>query len=197
MIKPYSISDKMHFGTLAGITYILSSVFLSVIYVVILTPSFANDLWWANYTLSGTQALLIDIINQFLNTNTNGSFDVLSPEAIMFKEYTSTQSYATLYFPYIHTEILGRLTSIEYAVKNLRQLSPYWTMRMNVQYCWVDFNQTFEMAHTELRQARCMVNYRQNAAVHLEAVLRNQQWNTFVTLWGGNGIRFNIAVERG
>ncbi|OQS03625.1 hypothetical protein THRCLA_21119, partial [Thraustotheca clavata] len=189
--------SMLQLGTIAGIVYILSSLLLSVVYVQILTPSFANDLWWANYTLSGNQALLIDIINQFLTTNSNGTFDVLASQAIVFKEYSTNPSYATLYFSYIHTEILGRLTSIEYAVKNLRQLSPYWTMRMNVQHCWVDFNQTFEIAHTELRQARCKANYQQNAAAYLEAILRNQRWSAFVTLWGGNGNRFNIAIERG
>ncbi|KAG9398703.1 hypothetical protein AC1031_014488 [Aphanomyces cochlioides] len=40
-------------------------------------------------------------------------------------------------------------------------------------YCWVDFHRRWELAHTAKRQERCLARDSQNAAVYLEALLRN------------------------
>ncbi|KDO27152.1 hypothetical protein SPRG_07859 [Saprolegnia parasitica CBS 223.65] len=184
-------------GATTSLLYVLTSLACCVYYTSLLQPSFANDLWWAGYNVSGYQAFLIDLCNQFLMTNANGSLDVLSASAIVPKTYSTIDAFTSIYTPYMHDVLLGELTSIEYAVPHLRTLSTYWSMRMNVQHCWVDFNKTFEMAHTLLRQERCERRYRANAAVYLEAILRNQPWDAYLALWAGNGLRFNVAIQRG
>ncbi|OQS00784.1 isoamyl acetate-hydrolyzing esterase 1, partial [Achlya hypogyna] len=180
-----------------GVVYVLLSLCGCVWYTHLLRPSFANDLWWAGYNITGHQAFLLDLVNQFLATNTNGTLDVLSPSATVLKTYTGLDASTLIYTPYMHDVVLGQLTSVEYAVPQLRRLSTYWCMRMNVQHCWVDFNRSFEMAHTVLRQQRCLANYRHNAAVYMEAILRNQPWVPYLALWGGVGLRFNVAIQRG
>ncbi|OQR80833.1 hypothetical protein THRCLA_23438 [Thraustotheca clavata] len=62
---------------------------------------------------------------------------------------------------------------------------------MNTQYCWVDFNKTFAIAHTSARQARCAASYSINGAVYLESLLRNTNWTQFEISWGNY---FDIAV---
>ncbi|KDO27154.1 hypothetical protein SPRG_07861 [Saprolegnia parasitica CBS 223.65] len=181
-------------STALGLLYVLASLACCVYYTSLLQPSFANDLWWAGYNVSGYQAFLIDLCNQFLMTNANGSLDVLSASAIVPKTYSTIDAFTSIYTPYMHDVLLGELTSIEYAVPHLRTLSTYWSMRMNVQHCWVDFNKTFEMAHTLLRQERCKRRYKTNAAVYLEAILRNQPWDAFLAMWTNN---FNAAIQRG
>ncbi|KDO27103.1 hypothetical protein SPRG_07814 [Saprolegnia parasitica CBS 223.65] len=178
----------------ASLVYVAASLAAGVRYLQLLQPSFANDLWWAGYNVSGHQAFLIDLVNQFLVTQSNGALDILASSSVVAKTYTSVESNTSIYPSYIRRMLLGELTSIEYAVPHLRKLSTYWCMRMNVQHCWVDFNKTFEMAHTLLRQERCERNYRANAAVYLEAILRNQPWDAYLALWGGNGLRFNMAT---
>ncbi|KDO27083.1 hypothetical protein SPRG_07793 [Saprolegnia parasitica CBS 223.65] len=190
-------TTSLHLQTAGGLLYVLLSLACCVYYTRLLQPTFANDLWWAGYNVSGYQAFLIDLCNQFLMTNANGSLDVLSASAIVPKTYSTIDAFTSIYTPYMHDVLLGELTSIEYAVPHLRTLSTYWCMRMNVQHCWVDFNKTFEMAHTLLRQERCERRYRANAAVYLEAILRNQPWDAYLALWAGNGLRFNVAIQRG
>ncbi|OQR83358.1 hypothetical protein ACHHYP_14799, partial [Achlya hypogyna] len=51
------------------------------------------------------------------------------------------------------------------------------------QYCFLDFNRTWEMANSIKRQARCTTIVA-NAAVYLEAVLRNLDWPVFEQCWG-------------
>ncbi|OQR88393.1 hypothetical protein ACHHYP_06836, partial [Achlya hypogyna] len=109
--------------------------------------------------------------------------------------YASPISYTNVQPTYARHIIFNELTTIEYAVPHLRRLSASWSMRMNVQWCWVDFNQTFEVAHTVARQQRCLDNFRSNAAVYIEATLRNQVWDDYIAIWGGDNGPFTVAVQ--
>ncbi|OQS03224.1 hypothetical protein THRCLA_04481, partial [Thraustotheca clavata] len=187
---------KRKFYAIAGTIYLICSLGTSLWYINILQPSFANDLWWPNYNVTGHQAFLIDLVNQYLTTHSSGNLDLLGSSSIIQKTYSSIEPTTNIYSPYIHNIILGKLVAIEYAVTQVRQLSTYWCMRVNVQHCWVDFNKTFEMAHTAIRQQRCINHYKDNAAVYMEAILRNQPWQQYLKTWGGNGLRFNVAIQR-
>ncbi|EQC39460.1 hypothetical protein SDRG_03662 [Saprolegnia diclina VS20] len=125
-----------------GLSYVLLSLAGCVYYTSLLQPSFANDLWWAGYNVSGYQAFLIDLVNQFLMTQANGTLDVLSASAMVPKTYATIDAFTSIYTPYMHDVLLGELTSIEYAVPKLRMLSTYWCMRMNVQHCWRGLQET-------------------------------------------------------
>ncbi|OQR95176.1 hypothetical protein ACHHYP_00239 [Achlya hypogyna] len=194
---PAPVAPRDYPSAVGGLMYVLLSLTGSIWYTLLLQPSFANDLWWGGYNVSGHQAFLIDLVNQFLATNASGTLDLLAPTSAVLKSYASFKSTSTISPTYMRSILLGQLTTVEYAVPHLRQLSTYWCMRMNIQHCWVDFNQSFEVAHTVVRQQRCVANYRQNAAVYMEAILRNQPWVPYLALWGGAGLRFNVAIQRG
>ncbi|OQR83188.1 hypothetical protein ACHHYP_14991, partial [Achlya hypogyna] len=68
---------------------------------------------------------------------------------------------------------------------------------MNSQPCWVDFNATFEVAHTLVRQQRCRDRYQANAAVYIEAILRNQNMAAFAVMWAPTGQNFEVTYQRG
>ncbi|OQR86107.1 hypothetical protein ACHHYP_10987 [Achlya hypogyna] len=178
-----------------GLMYLAVSVACGVWYVSMLSPSFANDLWWAGFNLSGHEAFLIDLVNSVLATTAATSLNVYAAEAVVTKSYVSAISYTNVAPTYARNVIFNELTTIEYAVPNLRRLSASWSMRMNVQHCWVDFNRDFEVAHTLARQARCLANFKLNAAVYMEAVLRNQVWADYMSIWGGDNAPFTVAVE--
>ncbi|EQC37265.1 hypothetical protein SDRG_05489 [Saprolegnia diclina VS20] len=165
----------------------------SLLYVQVLTESFANDLWWPRYNATGYEAFLVDVANDALQTRPNGSLDLL--QLTIDKRYSAAASSTTFLATYARRLALVELTTLEYAVTNLRALGAFWAPYMNVQHCWVDFNRTFELAHTTRRQRRCSRNYLRNAAVHVEATLRNVVWDEFIATWGGPGGMFTLAIQ--
>ncbi|OQR89744.1 hypothetical protein ACHHYP_06085 [Achlya hypogyna] len=192
-----SRSKRQQAVAVTGVAYVLLSLASSVWYLTILAPSFTNDLWWAGYNVSGHQAFLVDLVNQLLVTHTTGTFDPLAPSAVVAKSYSAIVSTTLVWPTDVRAYTLGRLTSLEYAVVNLRRLSASWSFRMNSQPCWVDFNATFEVAHTLARQQRCRDRYQANAAVYIEAILRNQNMAAFLTHWGAADHLYDTTYQRG
>ncbi|OQS03803.1 hypothetical protein THRCLA_21061 [Thraustotheca clavata] len=88
-----------------------------------------------------------------------------------------------------------QLTSLITAIVALRKLDACEAPWLFTQYCYLDFHKKWEMANSAKRQQRCF-NMTTNAAVFLEATLRNIDWDTFTHCWGdafdigfGNGLR--------
>ncbi|KAF0713850.1 hypothetical protein As57867_004173, partial [Aphanomyces stellatus] len=159
---------------------------------LIMQPSFANDVWWANYTPSVDQAFVVDLFNDRLALQSSGPLDVLSPNAFLSKSYSSVEYATTEYYPtYARRLVLTELTSIEYAIANLRSIPSSDVVYLSTIYCWVDLNRQFELAHTRARQQRCVDRYSRNGAVYLESVLRNQIWAGFIHAYGDI---FSIAI---
>ncbi|OQR96443.1 hypothetical protein ACHHYP_15768 [Achlya hypogyna] len=183
--------------TVTGGLYVLFTLCCSVWYVAYLTPCFTNDLWWPNYNLSGHQAFLIDLINHALTTTATASFSLVSRPTGVSKAYDDSVSFTDVPMTYSRQLVLHDLSSLPYAIANLRTLSASWSMRMNTQHCWVDFNQTFVVAHTARRLARCQARYATNAAVYMEATLRNVDWADFLVIWAGPGMPFTVALQEG
>ncbi|OQS06932.1 hypothetical protein THRCLA_01038 [Thraustotheca clavata] len=75
--------------------------------------------------------------------------------------------------------ITAKLTSLEHA--SLRNTIADALAWLPIQYCWIDFNRTWELTHTILRQVRCGKKYNDNSAVYLDPVLRNTLWNNLPT----------------
>ncbi|KAF0695060.1 Aste57867_14098 [Aphanomyces stellatus] len=195
---PVGTPSTSHYATTAlGCVYVCFSMASSIAYVNLLNPSFANDLWWINYTATGDQALVVDLYNAILATHSNStSFDILAPQSTMMDITYSTTGTTTLVNPtYIRRLLLTELTSVDYAVVALRSLLPYTTMILPTLTCWVDLNHEFEMAHTARRQQRCTDHYRQNGAVYLETVLRNQVWADFSATWSDDGGPFMTTIQ--
>jgi hypothetical protein len=183
---------------LGGFTFVLVGCISSAWYVQIAEPIFANDFWWKGYNLSGHESFLIDILNAApleTTTNRSGSFDVFTP--VMFRNYNEEASFSSFSHEYARRLLLSDWTSIEYAIRNLRRLEmrSVWIGEETTQYCWVDFDREFEVAHTEKRQARCAERYRGNGAVYLESVLRNVNWDAFMRSYGGPGNLFTVAIQ--
>ncbi|KDO21046.1 hypothetical protein SPRG_13837 [Saprolegnia parasitica CBS 223.65] len=187
-----TLSPPPKLPAIFGLTYVLGSIGLGGYYLWLLAPSFANDLWWASYNLSGHQALLIDIANAALATHGHGVLDLLS--ASMPKTYNVTPSFTRVHPTYARRLVLSERTSIEDAIAGLRTLSASWSMRLSTQLCFVDFQRRFHVAHTSARQARCVAKYAANGAVYYESMLRNLEWHLFQIAWGNY---FEIGIQSG
>ncbi|EQC26434.1 hypothetical protein SDRG_15715, partial [Saprolegnia diclina VS20] len=180
----------------AGLFYLVASLGIGLWYLSLLSPSLANDLWWAGFTPTAGEALLIDLINAQLALTAASTLSIYAAPATMNKLYNASTATTSMSPTYSRRILLTELTTIEYAVPQLRTLSAAWSMRMNMQHCWVDFSQSFEIAHTVTRQQRCKDQFATNGAAYLEAILRNVVWVDYMATWGGVNSRFVIAYER-
>ncbi|KAF0711888.1 hypothetical protein As57867_004987, partial [Aphanomyces stellatus] len=182
-------------GVSCGFVYVALSLGLSAIYLTLLQPAFSNDLWWPRYNVTVHQALLIDLFNAALATQANGTIDLLASWTVIDKSYDSSVATAEIYPTYMRRLVWAELSSVEYAVVNLRSMSGSWSLWMCTQYCWVDLQRQFEVAHTAGRQQRCADRYSANGAVYMETMLRNQDWDDFIANYGGDGGIFTISVQ--
>ncbi|KDO29410.1 hypothetical protein SPRG_05947 [Saprolegnia parasitica CBS 223.65] len=179
-----------------GIVYIVLSALLSHVYTQTLSLSANNDLWWPQYNVSGHEAFLADVSNALLMAHSSTyTADLLSLRTR--KTYVDANATTTLYPTYARELVLHELTSLSYAIDNLRTLSASWALQVSTQWCYVDFERHFALAHTAARQARCDIKYARNAAVYVEATLRNLVWADFIGAWGGQGNVFTVALEAG
>jgi hypothetical protein len=70
---------------------------------------------------------------------------------------------------------------IDDAIVSLRQ-EPWDTLRDKLsftRYCWLDFKRLYQVALSGQRQARCEIKQRNNAAMYMEALVRNMP----ITIW--------------
>ncbi|OQR89305.1 hypothetical protein THRCLA_09802, partial [Thraustotheca clavata] len=159
-----------------GIAYMLGSVGLSVYCVYALYPYLNNDFIWAGYASANVFTSLNNLYNmqltQFITTTELNIFEPLNTLSIHDKIGVSSA-----YPRYI---MYNDLSSLDAAVHGLRNIDIVDIVYMVTQYCWVDFDKRWAMAHTSMRQKRCWQRYQSNGAVYLETVLRNidfQAWS--------------------
>ncbi|KAH9141936.1 hypothetical protein AeRB84_013930, partial [Aphanomyces euteiches] len=176
-----------------GFLYMLFTLSLSLYYLNLLAPSMTNDLWWGNFNTSGTQSYLIDVFNSELNTADNERTTL----ELTAKVHGLGRDYSHLTTPisttYLYPRIVLDAFSEDLAVAIRGLLKSWGPHQATTQYCWVDFNRTWEVAHTDLRQKRCEKWYTDNAAVYYEAICRLIDWNTFYS--SSFGIMFNKSIS--
>ncbi|OQR89105.1 hypothetical protein ACHHYP_06472, partial [Achlya hypogyna] len=190
-------STRWRHGELAlGYVYVLLSLLVGLWYLRLLAPSLANVLFWPGFNQTGYQAYLVDIANAALvsATPTSPALDLLTAYT-MPKTYTSRELTTTYYASYARRLVFTELVSLEYIVPVLRNISVAAAKGVEMQQCWVDFNRSWEVAHTDARQARCATKYATNAAAYYESVLRNIDFAAFLATFGGPGNEFTVAIQ--
>ncbi|KAH9124348.1 hypothetical protein LEN26_009724, partial [Aphanomyces euteiches] len=180
--------------SLSGLLYLILTLTLSVYYLGMVSRSMANDLWWNDFNASGVQSYLIDVYNEQLNIlgNQTKSLDLTSKNYGHGKDYS--QASTRLELSPVYSRLLYVATAYDLAafVPALRQIpGPHWVIS---QYCWVDLNRTWEVAHSVERQKRCYRRYADNGAVYYEPIVRLVDWNKW--LHGYYGGAFNTTIGR-
>ncbi|KAF0728921.1 hypothetical protein Ae201684P_003625 [Aphanomyces euteiches] len=176
---------------LFGLLYLAATLTLSVYY---LNSSMTNDLWWPSFNVSAHQSYLIDVYNAqlVLTRNASTTLDLTSSAFGISKDYSrrNTPILVTPVYPRIVVDALSQdLATVIQGPLNI--CGPH---QLNLQYCWVDFNRTWEVAHTDKRQQRCYDRYLDNAAVYYESICRVIDWNYFIT--GTFGGMFNQSIGK-
>ncbi|OQR95139.1 hypothetical protein ACHHYP_00371 [Achlya hypogyna] len=151
-----------------GLGYVVTSVALSWYSLFLFAPFLESDFFWPFYTTANTSAILPSVVNLQL------TFLPLLNDSSLWQPGAGVQSTETGVSPvYPRLLMYQELTTLPDAVAGLREMSVRTITSLVTLYCWVDLGRMWEMAYTAARQKRCEARYASNAAVHLEAVLRN------------------------
>ncbi|OQS03931.1 hypothetical protein THRCLA_21026, partial [Thraustotheca clavata] len=170
-----------------GILYLVISMTLSIYCLDIFAPYLQNDFFWPGFEEMNTSRIITSIFNTQLTLAANGTIDLFSPATSILTKASNLQinpAYPRMVF-------YQDLTTIKAGIDQLRRIDISYLAVMESPYCWLDMNRRWEMAHTLLRQSRCEKLYQQNAAVHLEVVLRNTDFFGWLVL---NSVRFNDRI---
>ncbi|RHY71759.1 hypothetical protein DYB38_000941 [Aphanomyces astaci] len=177
-----------------GFLYVAASIASGVVYLQVLYPSFANELTWPYFNTS-THLFIGDLCNFHLALDSRSEVLLLASSSAVLRS-PSVESMGIAMNPvYPRMLVLQASTDFEDVIQGLH--ANELNLGLPTQYCWVDFDKTFEMAHTAARQARCASMYHANAAVHYEAVLRNIPWAKWETSFGGPNGSFTRAIAAG
>ncbi|KAF0715852.1 hypothetical protein As57867_003132, partial [Aphanomyces stellatus] len=173
-------------AALAGVIYVVATNACGIGYVVVLTPSMTNDFYWAVFNATGLQSFVVDAYNGFLPTAASGAVNLVSPTYASPKDYSSASTLTNVNIAYTRFIQNSQLTDLTVAIMGLRSTPSGHIVGTQTQYCWLDFNRTWSLAHTALRQQRCdnRAFYQTNGAMYLESLLRNLIWTDFMSTYG-------------
>ncbi|EQC32713.1 hypothetical protein SDRG_09686 [Saprolegnia diclina VS20] len=179
--------EKARWITLGGcVVYILATLTSNVLYYSVVANDLSNDYGWAGFNSSGAQAFVANVFNrQLMLTTQEPAFALDSPGHGDMSQLYNSSTTVILWAESSARRQLYSDASLDVAVANLRRMHPCQLPWMFTQYCWLDMSQTWEMAATASRQARCARSMASNGAVYLEIGLRNlNNWTTWDTCWG-------------
>ncbi|OQR89504.1 hypothetical protein THRCLA_22678 [Thraustotheca clavata] len=170
------IKVRLH-QRLFGLIYLIFTSVLSIYFLYLIKPSVANDLWWRDFTTNGPLTFLADLYHHRLQFNRSDTVNLFAQEVFLEKEYLQDSATFIDMSLSLSRQVLLAEISFQNAIQAMRQSSFAWNVRMFTQYCWVDWNQTYEISITAKRQLRCKINEADNAAVYWESLFRNSHYN--------------------
>ncbi|KAF0683320.1 Aste57867_24624 [Aphanomyces stellatus] len=165
--------------SLLGAGYVVFTLTCGIAYVILLEPSLANNRYWPRFNTSGFETFLVDVVNLKLMDTKSGHVDMTSSDAIMHKSYANDDVQPQFAPNYARRLLFTELNTLSRAIRDLRNTSK--PTRVYAQYCWVDFERRWDIAHTVARSMRCREYYTANGANYLETLFRNTDWMAFAT----------------
>ncbi|RQM27135.1 hypothetical protein B5M09_013312, partial [Aphanomyces astaci] len=153
-----------------GLLYLVATLASSFYYITLVVSSTSNDLWQPHFNSSGVHTFIGNVYHARLALTPSTPLDLFA--VVVQKEYAGSATFMDISPSFPRLFWLDNIP-LQAAVTSMRSNNFGANMRMFSQYCWADFNQRYEMVHTLLCQARCLVNDADNAGVYFEALLRN------------------------
>ncbi|OQS05442.1 hypothetical protein THRCLA_02433 [Thraustotheca clavata] len=173
---------------IVGIAYTLLTLGLSIYCLGLLYPYLNNDYVWPNFVSSNISKELVNTFNMHLIIGSN-PFKLTDVSSGI-----SRHDHIGVSMAYPRMLMYQELTTLEAAINGLRNLQTINVANMITQYCWVDLEKRWAIAHTYKRQERCWRNYQKNGAVYLETVFRNIDFNSWVIATQNH---FNTEIAAG
>ncbi|OQR90056.1 hypothetical protein THRCLA_22592 [Thraustotheca clavata] len=144
-------------------------------------PSMTNDLFWLHWNATATQTFVIDMFNAQLSTTSMQEVVISSLEHATLKDYSLKMTTTDVDIGYGRMiQYSGNLTQLSNAIEGIRSTPANRVLWMMTQYCWVDFDFRWEIAHTAARQVRCQQKrYRSR---YFEMLFTVKLWGYMVVL---------------
>ncbi|KDO35141.1 hypothetical protein SPRG_01208 [Saprolegnia parasitica CBS 223.65] len=177
-----------------GIAYLACTLSGNVAYLGVLATGLSNDFGWSGFNTSGMHVYLAKRINFELLLASDTTLSLDSPSlGDVGADYSGTHT-NVLWSPTLaRRELFRPDAALDGIVAGLRAMDPCQLPWMFTQYCFVDLDRQWSMAATAARHVRCKTRYLSNAAVYLEAPLRNLgDWDAWHGCWG-ESFRIGIA----
>ncbi|KAF0715651.1 Aste57867_3278 [Aphanomyces stellatus] len=170
----------------AGLAFLATTTAMTIYYMTCLTPWIQNDYFWTSFNATGAQTFVADVYNSQLwnMTSRDHPLGLFTVDAASTKDYSHPDTVITIPASAARRIVVEQLNILSVAVAGLRSQSTVHTVNAVTSYCWVDFDQAWEVAHTAARQERCYGRYSHNGNVYMEAMLRNTDWMAWYTQWG-------------
>ncbi|OQR82070.1 hypothetical protein THRCLA_11159 [Thraustotheca clavata] len=176
---------------IAGTIYIVAAIYSSVSYFNIAQVNWANDLIWPGFNMTGTHQFLANwFIRNIMSAAPAGSYRLDQPSLNSLGNYNMSSAVLIPSHYFGFRVQYTNLTNLVDVIYGLRQSDACMAPWIFTQYCYVDFQQRWEMANSHKRQARCTL-MTHNGAIFLESLLRNIHWDDWMHCWGD---AFQIAV---
>ncbi|EQC38151.1 hypothetical protein SDRG_04580 [Saprolegnia diclina VS20] len=177
-VGPPPVALRLH---LVGTVYVAASVALSVFVLDAFSAYTATDYLWPD--LFTTSPVLRQLLNTHLSTlpySTEYNLDIFAPSVALLGGLSSGVDAV-----YVRRVLYNDLTTLPSAIQSVRTLSTDQVWRLVAPYCWVDFGKNWEFAYSAARQARCAASETTNAAMYLESILRNIDFDAWRQSTGG------------
>ncbi|KAF0714166.1 hypothetical protein As57867_003999, partial [Aphanomyces stellatus] len=160
--------------TLLGFAYVITTSGVSIGYLFIVRRSASNDYYWPDFNTTATQTFLGDIFNLKLPHVPRGTTTTLAfnSSLAIAKDYSVSTTLIDTN-PARARALLLAAIPLDQVIPALRTNPFNNNIQLLTPYCWVDFSRSFELAHSAIRQQRCLRSDIDNGAVYLDALLRN------------------------
>ncbi|RHZ28102.1 hypothetical protein DYB37_005357 [Aphanomyces astaci] len=170
-----------------GLVYMASTVVVSYGYLELTKSTMVNDVWWSSFNDTGHQTFLTNwFSNQLLLSH---ALDATHIDQVQYgditNKYDTNQTSITtapMYPASIQDQVYSDLHAVVLGLRGTPSCDLPWIAS---SYCFVDFDQSWEMAVSADRQLKCKQLDATNGAVYLESILRNANWATMEQCWGG------------
>ncbi|KAF0692349.1 Aste57867_16568 [Aphanomyces stellatus] len=167
-----------------AIAYVITSIVGSVSYLEVSRVNLANDIFWANFNMTGVHAFIGNWLNQELvlgpaNKTFRFTLESINEVGTIASGKSVIESPTNYGALVQHTE----MATLDATIPGLRTTDPCFIPWIFTQYCFLDFEQRWEMANSAKRQLRCQ-QMTSNGAVFLESILRNIDYDAFHICWG-------------
>ncbi|CAK4187628.1 unnamed protein product, partial [Aphanomyces euteiches] len=166
-----------------GFGYMGLSIGSSYTFLRLTESTMTNDFWWATFDLNNTQAYLSNWFNAQLTTMFNRAtvhFNDLERALLVTMQNTTDPNVNCP--PAYSSMIQDEVNSLPNVISALRQMKSCDILWIFSAYCFVDFEQTWELANSLARQERCRRQYATNGAVYLDGLFRNN--HKLALCWG-------------
>ncbi|ETW00438.1 hypothetical protein H310_07065 [Aphanomyces invadans] len=178
----------------AGILYMAGALVSSCWYAIFLGPSMTTDFWWRGFN-SSVHAFLLHAMDTLhkVDSVVPPTIDLTSNLFVMDEMAPITPPSSPTY---VRSLVFGTALAPDEAIVVCRRTDEWTLFWVITQYCWLDFNQTWSVAHTAKRERRCIASYAQNAAMYVESILRNTDMDQVMVAFGADGGEFDVGLHR-